>query len=773
MTVIGEAYIMIKGVSEGDTKGLDKIEQQVSGVGGAAEKSTGKARAAFRAMGGALSSAFGPAFAPIEEFTSKFEGLSLSSGKFKENVGKNMLAAGGAVTAAGTLLTTVSDKDKIATKQLQGAVTNAGGSWTKYKEETEKTVKSQEKFGHNAVDTQDALKGLVTKTGDVEGSYKNMGLVSDIAASKNISMSAASKLVGQAMTGNTRVLKQFGISQDDINKKIDTGAIHTKNLQMAQALAAAESNKNSLATLKLRDAHLHEELATTKDKGAQEAIRKELAADAQKRGDLTNAMGKNKDRAKELKDQIKELSTGTVKGSAAVDLIGAKMKGQAAIAADTFSGKMKAVKARVEDFVGEVGQKVGPALQIAGPAMMGFGAVIESGVIGKIGKGLKAIKDFMSMEKLAGVATKVWTGIQAAFNIIMDANPIMLIVIAIAALIAIIVIAYIKFKPFRDLVNAIGKDIKNIFVTALDFVIRAFHDFINVFEAVWKTLVRIIKNYWPIILAVLLPFIGIPIIIARSWNKIIAFFRGLWNTVYNTIKNFISKILDGIHSLWEKGSGLVRSFINSVVTTITGLPGKAAAALAQLGTKVAAKFSGMATTAKNTVTNFVSSVVTSIGSIVSKSVSALANFGTSIKNKITSAVSGAGSWLVQTGKNMAQGFINGITSMFGSIASAAGSMISHLGSSVAHALHLGSPSKLAAEWGAQTGAGFIMGLEGTRKDIENSANTLVVPMGANAAGAGGAGRVINLFPNATIDFGQNDPAQIIQSIENAIIASRL
>lgn len=794
MTVIGEAYIMIKGISD-PGKGLDELSGKVAGVGGEAEKSSGRMRAAFGQVGHSLTAAFGPAFEPISEIMDKFEGISLSGGKMRENIGKSFLAVGGAATVAGTMITSVSDKDKIAMRQLSNAVTNAGGDWKEYREKTEEVVKHQEHFGHNAVDTQKALTGLVTKTHDVEGSYKNMQLVADIAAQKNISLSAAGGIVGKVMAGNTKTLKQFGISQDDINKKLDTGAIKTKNAAEAAALDAVARDKEKIAVLKTRDAHIQELISTTKNKDEQAKLRAELAKDRDARTKLSENMSQNKSKAADLKKELKELTTGTHAGDAATKLLADKMKGQAAAAADTFTGKMKEAKAKIEDFVGEVGQKVGPALQIAGPAMMGFGAVMESGIIGKLKDGVNAIKEFNVAQKLAGVATKIWTGIQAAFNFVMEANPIFLVVAAIVALIAIIVIAYVKFKPFHDLVNSIGRDMKNIFLVSLHAITVAFKAFISFFEGVWKWIYNTVKRYWPIILAVIVPFIGIPIIIMRNWNKIINFFRDLWNKVYTTIKNFIDRIVSGIRGLWDKGSTLIKNFIDSVVRTITGLPGKAATALAQLGTKVAAKFTSMGSTAMRSVNTFVSNVVSGMGSIISKSVSALGNFGSSIKNKITgalanakswvtSAFSSAGSWLYDVGSKIVSGLASGIRNAIGGALSGA---VSAVGSFIKS--HKGPEEydrRMLTPSGQWIMEGLVKGienrlphlrssLEGVNKTVTGGVKAhagLNVPHSANAAGVG-AGRVINLFPYANIDFGQQDPAQIVQSLQNAIMASRL
>lgn len=74
-----------------------------------------------------------------------------------------------------------------------------------------------------------------------------------------------------------------------------------------------------------------------------------------------------------------------------------------------------------------------------------------------------AIKGVTALVKVWNSVTKLMTVAQAAFNVVLDMNPIGLIVIAIAAVLAALALAYKKFKPFRDAVNGVGKAIKDTF----------------------------------------------------------------------------------------------------------------------------------------------------------------------------------------------------------------------------------------------------------------------------------------------------------------------
>src|SRR5260370_836088 len=96
--------------------------------------------------------------------------------------------------------------------------------------------------------------------------------------------------------------------------------------------------------------------------------------------------------------------------------------------------------------------------------------------------------------------------------------------------------------------------------------------------------------------------------------------------------------------------------------------------------------------------------------------------------------------LVQAGKDLVTGVINGIESMFGAIVSAAGSMVSHLGHSVLHLLGIGSPSKVAHWWGQMVAQGIAGGIDAQPHPVASGVARMAlrVPAGL-AAAAGGYG----------------------------------
>lgn len=82
------------------------------------------------------------------------------------------------------------------------------------------------------------------------------------------------------------------------------------------------------------------------------------------------------------------------------------------------------------------------------------------------------------------------------------------------------------------------------------------------------------------------------------------------------------------------------------------------------------------------------------------------------KDSLVDAVSDAGSWLVDAGRNVVQGFIDGIKSLAGTIGSAFLDMVpGWIKGPFMEALGIASPSKVFAEYGRNIGEGLVEGVE--------------------------------------------------------------
>ena len=133
----------------------------------------------------------------------------------------------------------------------------------------------------------------------------------------------------------------------------------------------------------------------------------------------------------------------------------------------------------------------------------------------------------------------------AAFNIVMDMNPIGLVVIAIVALVAGLVIMYMKFKIVREIV-----------------------------QDVWGW----IKTHWPLLLAILLGPVGIAIgFIIRHFSTVkkvvgdvFKWISGTWSKIYDVISGPFTKAFDFVKKAFQTFYNDVIKPVISTIGTVLG-----------------------------------------------------------------------------------------------------------------------------------------------------------------------------------------------------------
>lgn len=165
------------------------------------------------------------------------------------------------------------------------------------------------------------------------------------------------------------------------------------------------------------------------------------------------------------------------------------------------------------------------------------------------------------------VATGAATAAQWLFNVALDANPIGLIVLAIAALVAGFIVAYRNSETFRNIVDG-----------ALRAVAGAFKFLIDGAKAVFDWL----SQHWKLVATIITgPIAPIVIFVISHWKQIhdttITVFQSIQKffvSVFSWVRDRFVEFINGVRAIWGGLTSLVNSVIdfrNRVVATITGL----------------------------------------------------------------------------------------------------------------------------------------------------------------------------------------------------------
>ena len=192
----------------------------------------------------------------------------------------------------------------------------------------------------------------------------------------------------------------------------------------------------------------------------------------------------------------------------------------------------------------------------------------------------------LSLARVAQLAGAAATGIASAatwaFNAALLANPLTWIVLAIVGLIAALVLLVKHWdtvkRVVRDFFDRYGNYALAALAVAMPFIgiplliARNWSRIVGVVRGVWDSVVGIFRDHWAKILAVIFPPVGIPLLIAQEWDQIVGIVGGIWNRVYETVKGWIEAIISFIKEIPGKVKDAVKDIPNMVTEAVKEIP---------------------------------------------------------------------------------------------------------------------------------------------------------------------------------------------------------
>lgn len=279
--------------------------------------------------------------------------------------------------------------------------------------------------------------------------------------------------------------------------------------------------------------------------------------------DLEKSFDRVGDAAKNMDDDVKKAGDGFDKMGEATDTLDTRAMGFR----DTVTGVQDSVKGFGQILKGDLSAD---ALVTAG---MGVGDLASGftnllvpslkNAVSWLGKTKVGMLAQAAASKVVAAATKIWTGIQAAFNLVMSLNPVALIVIAIVALVAALVIAYKKSETFRDIVNGVFEAVGKVVKTWWEKMVKPYFRLLRKgFELIvrgaklWWQGVKKYFGFWKAIIETLVGWVtGLKDRIVGRFNAVVDFVRklpgrirkaasGMWNGIRDSFKSALNWIID-------------------------------------------------------------------------------------------------------------------------------------------------------------------------------------------------------------------------------------
>jgi phage-related protein len=228
--------------------------------------------------------------------------------------------------------------------------------------------------------------------------------------------------------------------------------------------------------------------------------------------------------------------------------------GAAADAAATQAGQMEILQHQVAalkvsfgkdllpvmgDFVGIAGKIVGiigenkTAFEVLGAIVFAFsGAILAANA---------ALKVYAMAQTAVKVATAAWTAVQWLLNAALNANPIGLVIIAVAALAAGIIYAYKHSETFRNVCTAAFNAVK----VAVDYLASGFRSLLATASSVWTW----IKSHWQLAAFAFGPLGVAILLIAKHFDTVKAAGVGAFNAITAAIRSVIGWIQSAIDAV--------------------------------------------------------------------------------------------------------------------------------------------------------------------------------------------------------------------------------
>ena len=303
------------------------------------------------------------------------------------------------------------------------------------------------------------------------------------------------------------------------------------------------------------------------------------------------------------------------------------------------------------------------------------------------------------------VATNAAAAAQGLLNMVMNANPIALIVTLIAGLVVAIIGLWNNSEAFRNFVTGAFQQIQQVAQVVIDAIVNFF-----------------------------------TVTVPNAIGVVIGFFQNLWNSIVSVFNGALSTVSGFVSSVVSFFTVSVPNAVSNMLSAAGRIPGQIASFLGNALSSAASFVGSFASSAIQAASQFVSNIVSGLSGLAGRVMSV----GSDIVHGIWSGISGAAGWLMNQISGFANNIVSGIKGFFG----------------------IASPSKVMRdEVGKYLAEGVAVGWDKNdpMASIERDLNVGVSRLSVQAQALEGAGGTTNY---QTVNFNQpvESPDQVARTM---------
>lgn len=480
-----------------------------------------------------------------------------------------------------------------------------------------------------------------------------------------------------------------------------------------------------------------------------------------------------------LKSQLQELaiSFGEILMPVIRDCVSALQK-----AVDWFNGLSDGTK-RLITTLALLVAAIGPVLIVVGKVMSAIGTIMTWAP-----KIASAVTTVMSWGPKIASAIGVVKGALSSLWAVLMANPIILIIAAIAALVAAFVYLWNHSESFRNFWINLWESIKTAVTTVVEavktFLENAWNAISETAQTVWNGIKEFFSGIWEGIKTVVTTVTeAISTAITTAWNAIYEFFEPLlsalqylfetiWQAIqiligmaldaisakvqeiWNGIVAFLTPILEGIRdffqTIWTAISTAISNALNAIKTTVENIWNAIKSFISSVMNAISSTVSSVWNNIKSSVTSIMNTLKSSVVSIWNNMKSAIGGVISQILSVIQSGFNQAVSFIkgligqaYSWGRDLIMGIVNGIRSAIGAVADAARSVADSIRSFLHFSVPDVGPLTDYESWMPDFMKGLAKGIEQSKGLVSGAMNDVaagmtLTPMLAGAPAMAGA-----------------------------------
>jgi TP901 family phage tail tape measure protein len=439
----------------------------------------------------------------------------------------------------------------------------------------------------------------------------------------------------------------------------------------------------------------------------------------------------------------------------------------------TFNQKIDRAKASIEAAGISIGTMLLPTVSKVAGAVAGVLGPMASWIshnqkiIGLIASIVGPALAVVGIIKTISAVTRLWAIAQGILDAVMDASPLTILVVLLAAVVGGLIYAYTHFKTFRDVVNDVGKFVASVFTGLWHALETAFHAIVHAAEAtwhgleaawnavvgaaksvwnflsgiwnaianvttsVWNSIVGFFAKWWPLLLMIFLPPIGVLISI---WNHFHEQIEQTAKTVWNAVKGFFVAVWDFLKGAAQTDWNLIKTYIVQPIEAAYHWLVSVFQAINAAIVAAAHWLMGYIAQAWNLIYQYIVSPLEQAWHMVTRIFDDISNAIQTAINQTLHWLSGIGSWFVSIGEDIINGIISGIENAGSSLFSTLGNMAKSALNAAKSFLGIGSPSKLFRdEIGRWIPEGIAAGVQQHARVAQRAVATMAAALPASVS----------------------------------------